>query len=77
VLLLRVAQQLTTCQGAAPFPPLLSARRVQMGGQGMDRPLQLSWAKCRPDGKPGPCQPQKQRGELSIGGVIYGNFQVR
>ncbi|PSC72433.1 chitosanase [Micractinium conductrix] len=49
---------------------------LQMGGVQLDRTLRLAWQRCRPDNKAGPCLPQPS-GELSLGGVIYGNFVVR
>lgn len=46
----------------------------QLAGWLLDKPMQLTWERCRPDGSRGPCQPQPLRTQLNIGGVIYGGF---
>ena len=49
---------------------------LQLGGEQLGRPIKLTWAKCRPESRRGPCEPQPGGGkaELAIGGVIYGDF---
>jgi hypothetical protein len=48
---------------------------LQLGGWQLDRPLELGWSRCRPDNAKGPCAPQAP-GVLSLGGIIYGNFNL-
>ena len=48
---------------------------LQLGGWQLDRPMELGWSRCRPDNPKGPCAPQAP-GVLSLGGIIYGNFNL-
>ncbi|KAL4419138.1 hypothetical protein ABPG77_002651 [Micractinium sp. CCAP 211/92] len=49
---------------------------LQAGDTGLDEPILLQYNRCRPDRKAGPCIPQR-RGELSLGGIGYGDFTLR
>lgn len=43
----------------------------QNGGTQLDRPIRMTYKKCRAGSVPGPCRPQTNPAELSLGGVIY------
>ena len=52
---------------------------VQLGGWQLDRPMELSWSRCRNENGAlarGPCDTQ-QPGMLCLGGVIWGNFKIK
>jgi hypothetical protein len=60
----------TSCCFLLLFPCL------QLGGWQLDRPMELGWSRCRPYNARGPCVPQAP-GFLSLGGIIYGNFNLQ
>lgn len=73
------------CRPGARSPPLTLLRpclpcsnKMQLQGQHLDLPINLTLKKCRADGQRGPCTPQPLPDQqLSIGGCIYGNFLVQ
>ncbi|KAL4447772.1 hypothetical protein ABPG75_004991 [Micractinium tetrahymenae] len=49
---------------------------LQAGDTGLSEPLVLSYDRCRPDRRAGPCVPQRKC-ELRLGGITYGDFTLR
>lgn len=48
---------------------------LQAGDTGLNDRILLLYARCRPDREAGPCVPQR-KGEVSLGGVGYGDFTL-
>lgn len=49
---------------------------MQAGDAGLNEAILLRYNRCRPDRKAGPCIPQR-KGQLSLGGIGYGDFALR